>query len=118
MESSHAHWTRPHLVCHSLCNLFLEGVPVPAVAGGDPPHVVLEYPLADGRPIVGFVRSLHLRQLARRGQRSKVDGLEDVDVELLGLGAVKRVTHQDEGIGQPLDSNPDGTMAKVGLSGL
>lgn len=58
--SGHTPMTTP---TRSLCNLFLEGIPVPAVCGRDPPHVVLEYPLTDRRTLICFIRALRLCQL-------------------------------------------------------
>ena len=103
-----------NLLHHSLGYVCFEKVPVPEVRGCDPPHVVLQYPLAGGRPGVTIVRSISLCQFARGGQRGVVDGLEYLLVQHSCLGAVEGVSHQDEGVGHSLNANPDWTMAEVG----
>jgi hypothetical protein len=73
--------------------------------------------LADGAPRIRLIGPLLLRQLAGRLERGVVDALEDVLVELLRLGGVERHAQQNEGVGKPLDSDPDGAVPHVGLAG-
>ena len=85
-----------------LGNLGLQIGPVPSVGWLDTPHVVLQDALAGGGTLVGRIGSLLLSKIARGGESSKVDGLENVAVELLSLNALPGVSHQRERIGQAL----------------
>ena len=74
----------------------------------------MTHSLASGGPGVRFIGALLLSQLTRSRQSTVVDGLKDPLVELTGLGAVKRVSEQNEGVGQTLYPDPNGTMSHVG----
>ena len=113
------HGSHEERVAHAvLSNLLLEAGPVPAVAGGDAPHVVLELALAGGRSLVGLVGALLLGKLATGGDSTEVDGLEDVLVELTGLGTVERHLELLEAVSKTLDADTDGTVTHVGVLGL
>lgn len=84
-----------------------------------PQHgAVYTHPFADRRSLVGLVGPLLLGQLAAGFQSPVINGLKDVLVEALGLGALERVPHQDEGVGQALHADANGTVAPVGAFGL
>lgn len=84
-----------------------------------PQHgTVCTHPFADRRSLVGLVGPLLPGQLAAGFQSPVVNGLKDVLVEALGLGALERVPHQDEGVGQALHADADGAVAPVGAFGL
>ena len=57
-------------------------------------------------------------QFTGSSQGSKVYRLKDLLIQFLSILTVKRIPHQDEGIGQPLDSDTDRTMTFVGPLGL
>ena len=99
-------------------DLGFEGSPVPKVGRSNTPHVVLELTLRDGGSLVGRVGSLLLSELARSLESGVVDGLEDLDVELLGLGSVEGHSKDHEGIGESLHSDSDGSVSHVGVSSL
>ena len=101
-----------------LGNICFENVPVPEVSWCDPPHIVLQYPPADGGPRVALVGAIPLRQLAGRGQGSIVDGLKYLFVQKPCFLAIEGMSHEDEGVCQALHSNTNGTVSKVGLSCL
>ena len=101
-----------------LGNLGLKGGPVPAVGGGDVPHVELKLSLGGGRSGEGLVSSVLLGKLHGSLDGSKVDGLEDVLVELPSLGRLEGVAHDHEGVGESLDADSDGAVAHVGAAGL
>ena len=73
---------------------------------------------ADGAAGVRLVRPFLLRQVCGGLEGVEVDGLEDGSVQLLRLRGVEGQTQQDEGVGQPLDSQPNGAIAHVGAAGV
>lgn len=76
-------------------------------------NVKSTHPLADRRSGVGFIGAELRCQLTAGLQGGVVDGLKDVDVEQLGLGAFKGITHQDEGISQTLHTDSNWSVALV-----
>ena len=72
--------------------------------------------LADGAPLVRLVGAELPGQLAGGLEGRKVDGLEDVAVQLAGLGRVKGQAEEDERVGQSLHSDADRTVAHVGAA--
>ena len=80
----------------------LERRPIPHVARHNVPHIVLQDATRDRRARVRFVRSVALGDFARRLERSIVDRLEDLLVELARLLACKRQTHHLEGVSKTL----------------
>lgn len=99
-------------------NLFLECFPVPKVSGCNPPHVILEYALANRGVFIALVWPLLLCLLTRCSESSIIDGLKYCTVEMFSLSTVKGVPHQDESISQSLHPNSNGPVAKVGFPGL
>lgn len=71
------------------------------------------HPFAHGGTAVGLVRTKLFSQLAAGLQGGVVDGLKDLDVEQLGLRAFKRITHEDECVGEALHPDSDGPVAHV-----
>ena len=83
-------------------NLGLEVRPVPALSGGDSPHVVLENTSAHRATRIGFIGTMLLGQFTGGGQGTKVDCLKDLPVEGLCLLALKGAPHQNEHVSQAL----------------
>ena len=77
---------------------------------------MLEHSFRGGRPLVGGVGALDLREGARLLEGGEVDRLEDLLVELLGPLRVEGQAQQDEGVGEPLDADADGPVAQVGVA--
>jgi len=48
----------------------------------------------------------------------KVDGLENLAIESLGLRRGKREAHQTEGVGQALDAKANRAVAHIRVAGL
>lgn len=101
-----------------LLDALLQTGPVPAVAGLDVPHVVLEDTLADGRSLIGLIGSLDLGNLARGLQGGVVERLKDVLVQLASLGRVKGIAEHNKGIGKTLDTKTNGAVTLVASLGL
>ena len=69
-----------------LCDAGAQRGPVVARAREvDAPHVGLDDALAHGAALVRGVRARHLRELAARAQRGKVDRLEDIPAAAAAL---------------------------------
>mmetsp|Transcript_19724 Transcript_19724/g.41632 ORF Transcript_19724/g.41632 Transcript_19724/m.41632 type:complete len:589 (-) Transcript_19724:922-2688(-) len=103
----------PHAV---LLDGLPEPLPVPPVARLDAPHVRLQHALADGAAAVLVVRGVDpvlLGRLHAGAQRSVVDRLEDVLVQLARLRAVEGQAEQDEGVSQALHADPDRAVPHV-----
>ena len=72
------------------------------------------YSFADGTSWVAFIVSILFGQFTGRFQSAVVDRLENLLVELLSLGALERVAHEDERVGQTLDADADRTVSHIG----
>ena len=70
------------------------------------------------KAIVGLVRALDLRQLARGLQTAKVDGFKDLNVQLGRLGRLVWQLHAAEGVGEALDAHADRAVTLVRVLGL
>jgi prophage tail gpP-like protein len=66
----------------------------------------------------GLGRSITLRKITASLESSIVDRLEDMDVELFGLGRVEWHAQSHEGVGKTLHADTDGTVTEVGTTGL
>jgi len=73
------------------------------------------YALAHWRPSVCLIRPEFCSQLTAGLQRSVVDGLKDLCVEVLSLCALKRKAHENEGISQALNADTNGPVTLVGV---
>ncbi len=98
-----------------LGNLGLEAGPVPEVGGCNTPHVVLELTLRSGGTGVGLVGAVLLGKLAGSLESSVVDGLEDLNVEAAGLGRLKSVAHDHEGVSKTLNTDTMGRWRMLDL---
>mmetsp|Transcript_10136 Transcript_10136/g.26796 ORF Transcript_10136/g.26796 Transcript_10136/m.26796 type:complete len:333 (+) Transcript_10136:419-1417(+) len=77
-----------------LRDLHLQCGPVPAAAlRSDAPEVELQLSFARRRALEGLVCSIFLGELARGLASREIDGLEDIDVQLLGGLALERQSH-------------------------
>ena len=94
-------------------DFLLERSPVPEVRGGDAPKVVLEFTQLRRASHPCFVRTIALCEFRAGFERSVVDRLEDLDVELLGLRRIKWHAKSHESIGQTLHTDTDGSVAHV-----
>ncbi|KAH3685491.1 hypothetical protein WICPIJ_003538 [Wickerhamomyces pijperi] len=65
-----------------------------------------------------FVGTFSLSQLQRSFQTGVVDGLEDLNVQLLGLFRFERQSQDHESIGQTLDTQGNWSVSHVGSSGF
>ena len=101
-----------------LGNLCLEAGPVPSGARGDAPEVELKLALARWRTGVTLVVTFGLGKSATGRAGTKVDGLEDVSVQLSSLGRVKGDLEHSEGVGKTLDTKTDRTVLQVRVAGL
>ncbi len=99
-----------------LGNVGLEGGPVPAAAGGDTPEIELELSLAGRRTGVRLVVAFLFCELATGCAGSKIDGLENVTVQLGSGGTVERNLEHGKGIGKTLDTKSDRTVLHVGVA--
>lgn len=63
--------------------------------------------------MVGIIWSIPLGQLTGCSEAGKVDGLKNFLVEVPGLRALEWVPHEDEGVGQTLHTNADGSVTLV-----
>ena len=73
----------------------------------------MTHALADGAAGVRLVVALLLRQLTAHLERAVVDRLEDLLVQLLRLGALERVAHAYERVGQALHADADRPVTTV-----
>lgn len=71
------------------------------------------YTLTNRRTSVGLIWALFSCQLTAGLQRCVVDRFKDLYVEQLSFATLERETHQDEGIGQPLHPDTNGSVAFV-----
>ena len=76
------------------------------------------YPFADRRTWITLVGTEFLGEFARRLQRSVVNRFEDLPVQQLSFFTLERISHQNEGVGQSLDTDSDGTVTEIRTSGL
>ncbi len=96
----------------------LERGPVPAAGGGDTPEIELELSLAGRRTGVRLVVAFRLGEEATGRAGTKVDGLENVTVQLGSTVRVKGDLEHGKGIGKTLDTESDRTVLHVGVSCL
>jgi len=97
-----------------LGDLLLKTFPVPAVTGGDTPHIILELSFADGGAFIRLIRSVLLGEILGSGEGGEVNGLEDLLVQLFGCGTFEGESEEEEGVSKTLDSNTDGAVSQVG----
>ena len=76
-----------------------EVIPIVQICGLDVPHVVLKNSLGHRRALISLVGAQLLGNFAAGLHGPVVNGLEDLLVKELGLGALEWVAHQDEGVG-------------------
>lgn len=96
-----------------LGDLSLQAVPVPQVSGGLVPHVILQNALGSGATLERLIGAVLLGELNGGSKSSVVDGLEDLNVEVLGLRRIEGHTKSQESIGETVDTNSNGAMAHV-----
>jgi hypothetical protein len=101
-----------------LGDIRLERGPVPEVARGDSPEVVLQPTLGSGRTGVRRVVTVLLGHLAGRLERGVVDGLEDLQVELTSGRTVESHSQGHERVGETLNTETDGSVTHVRVLGL
>src|SRR5579871_1438608 len=71
-------------------DFFLEFIPIPKIGRRDAPKVILESALTSRTALESLVSSVTGGEFGRCFNGSMVDSLEDLDVEILRLGRVKR----------------------------
>jgi hypothetical protein len=95
-------------------NIHLQRTPIPQIRRRDAPQIILQLSLLSGTAHPRLVWPILRRDLARSLQGPGVYRLEDLDIEFLRLGGVEGHTEGHEGVGEPLDPDPDGTVTEVG----
>mmetsp|Transcript_108018 Transcript_108018/g.220529 ORF Transcript_108018/g.220529 Transcript_108018/m.220529 type:complete len:279 (+) Transcript_108018:406-1242(+) len=114
------HWCHQERVAEAvLSDLRLQAIPVPKPAlRFDAPEVELQLSLARRRPREGLIGAEALSFLARGLTGRKVDGLEDILVQPLCSLALERQAHDEERIGQALDTEAHRPVTHVRIPGL
>mmetsp|Transcript_25625 Transcript_25625/g.48843 ORF Transcript_25625/g.48843 Transcript_25625/m.48843 type:complete len:283 (+) Transcript_25625:345-1193(+) len=101
-------------VAHTmLSNLLLKPSPIPSVRRLDSPHIKLEHSLGRRRARVCFIVTLLLRKFHGGLAGSKVDGFENILVELARCLALVRQLHHLKRIRQTLYTNSDRPVTHV-----
>ena len=101
-----------------LRHLRLQARPVPEVRRGDAPEIILKLALRRRAALVRLVGTLPLRHLATRFDRSVVDRLEDLKVQLACLHRIERQAEGHERIGETLHTNADRAVTHVRVARL
>ena len=102
----------------SLRHLLLQRRPVPQVRGRNTPEIILQLTLRCRATFVRRVRAIDSSNVAARLNRSVVDRLRNLLIEVPRLRRVERHAEGHEGVGETLHTNADRTVAHVGPAGL
>src|SRR5271170_8248552 len=95
-------------------NLLLDFIPIPKIRRSNPPQIILKLSLTRRRPFERFIRTVTSSKFSRRFDSSMINRFKDLNVEMFSLGGIKRHSHCQKRIRQPLNTNSDRSMTHIG----